>query len=261
MTSGIPPAARRLRWAPWTLGLGIVGAAYAYSGILDPRRLAAGVPNILQIVGEMFPPNLGILPGLAGPTLETIAMSIVGTSLAVAGAFPLGLLGARNITPHPTLYLAIRGLLNALRAVPELIMGIIFVAAVGFGVLPGILALGVHSIGMLGKFFAEAIEKVDPGPVEAVTATGAGRIQVILFGVLPQVSASLIDYSLYRWEYNFRASTVMGMVGAGGLGFQIVASLRILQYQDVLTCLAVVLAMVTVVDQVGDRIRARIVRT
>jgi phosphonate transport system permease protein len=103
MTSGIPPAARRLRWAPWTLGLGIVGAAYAYSGILDPRRLAAGVPNILQIVGEMFPPNLGILPGLAGPTLETIAMSIVGTSLAVAGAFPLGLLGARNITPHPTL--------------------------------------------------------------------------------------------------------------------------------------------------------------
>ncbi|HYB72337.1 MAG TPA: phosphonate ABC transporter, permease protein PhnE [Candidatus Sulfotelmatobacter sp.] len=248
------------RWAARMLGAGAIGAACAYTGILDPGRLASGVPNILKIVGEMFPPNLGILPGLAGPTLETIAMSVAGTSLAVAAAFPLSLLAARSTAPHPLLSAASRGLFNVLRAIPELIMGILFVAAVGFGVLPGVLALGVHSIGMLGKFFAEAIEKADPGPVEAVAATGAGRMQVILFGVLPQVSASLIDYSLYRWEYNFRASTVMGMVGAGGLGFQIVASLRILQYQDVLTCLAVVLVMVTLVDQVGGRIRARIVR-
>ena len=248
------------RWAAWMLGAGAIGASCAYTGILDPGRLASGVPNILKIVGEMFPPNFGILPGLAGPTLETIAMSVAGTSLAVAAAFPLSLLAARSTAPHPLLSAAARGLFNILRAIPELIMGILFVAALGFGVLPGVLALGVHSIGMLGKFFAEAIEKADPGPVEAVAATGAGRMQVILFGVLPQVSASLIDYSLYRWEYNFRASTVMGMVGAGGLGFQIVASLRILQYQDVLTCLAVVLVMVALVDQVGGRIRDRIVR-
>jgi phosphonate transport system permease protein len=136
-------------------------------------------------------------------------------------------------------------------------MGIIFVAAVGFGLLPGVLALGLHSVGMVGKFFAEAIEHAAVEPIEAVKAAGADNIQVILHGVLPQVLPQMMDVSIYRWEYNFRASTVMGMIGAGGIGFQLVASLRIMQYREVSAILLVILFMVTVVDTLGSRLRKR----
>ena len=137
-------------------------------------------------------------------------------------------------------------------------MGVIFVAAVGFGILPGVLALGLHSAGMLGKFYAEAIETADPGLVEAVEAVGGSRFQVIVFGILPQVVTHFIDYSLYRWEYNFRASTVVGMVGAGGIGFQLIASLRMMQYKDLFTILAVVFVMVQLVDYLGNLVRQKV---
>jgi phosphonate transport system permease protein len=150
-----------------------------------------------------------------------------------------------------------RGLLNTLRSIPELILGIIFVAAVGFGALPGVLALGLHSIGMVGKFFAEAIEHADPAPIEAARAAGASPLQVLLHGVLPQVLPQLADTSIYRWEYNFRASTVMGMVGAGGIGFELMGSLRIMQYQDVSAILLVILVMVTLVDAFSGYLRKR----
>jgi phosphonate transport system permease protein len=136
-------------------------------------------------------------------------------------------------------------------------MGILFVAAVGFGALPGVLALGLHSVGMVGKFFSEAIEHVDEGPVEAVKSAGAGPMQVIFHGVLPQVLPQMADVSLYRWEYNFRASTVIGMVGAGGIGFELMSSLRIMQYQDVSAILLIILLMVTLVDGLGSSLRKR----
>jgi len=148
-----------------------------------------------------------------------------------------------------------RVVLNGLRSVPELIMGIIFVAAVGFGALPGVLALGLHSIGMVGKFFAEAIEHVDEAPVEAARAAGATRLQVLFHAVLPQVLPQFADVSIYRWEHNFRASTVMGMVGAGGIGFELMGSLRIMQYQEVLAILLVILLMVTLVDALSGFLR------
>ncbi len=145
-------------------------------------------------------------------------MSIAGTFIAVVFSLVLGILAARTTSPHPAAYAIARGMLNVLRAIPELIMGIVFVAAVGFGALPGVLALGFHSIGAIGKFFSESIEHADRAAVEAVRATGAGRMQVILHGVLPQVLPQMMDAVFYRWEYNFRASTVMGMVKAGGIG-------------------------------------------
>jgi phosphonate transport system permease protein len=154
-------------------------------------------------------------------------------------------------------YQLARAILNALRTIPELILGIIFVAAVGFGTLPGVLALGLHSIGMIGKFFAEAIEHADEAPVEAVRAAGASPLQVILHGILPQVLPRMADVSVYRWEYNFRASTVMGAVGAGGIGLELIASLRIMQYQSVSAILLLILVMVTLVDGLGGRLRRR----
>ncbi|WP_112160993.1 phosphonate ABC transporter, permease protein PhnE, partial [Klebsiella pneumoniae] len=189
--------------------------------------------------------------------IDTLAMSIAGTAIAVVCSLVVAFVAARNTAPHPLVFGVARVLLNALRSVPELIMGIIFVAAVGFGALPGVLALGLHSVGMVSKFFAEAIEHVDEAPVEAARAAGATPMQVLLHAVLPQVTPQFADVAIYRWEYNFRASTVMGMVGAGGIGFELMGSLRIMQYQEVAAILLVILAMVTLVDAFSGVLRKR----
>lgn len=237
--------------------LAIVAAAAWYVGLLDFGVLADGVPAILTLAGEAVPPDFSNARNWFKPLVDTLAMSIAGTAIAVLFSFPLAFLAARNTAPHPLVFHMARTLLNALRSVPELIMGIIFVAAVGFGALPGVLALGLHSVGMVGKFFAEAIEHVDEAPVEAARAAGATPLQVLFHAVLPQVMPQFADVSIYRWEYNFRASTVMGMVGAGGIGFELMGSLRIMQYQEVSAILLVILLMVTLVDGLSGHLRKK----
>jgi len=227
-----------------------------YVGLFDLERLGEGIPSLFSLLWEMMPPNFTDGPKWIKPLIDTLAMSIAGTALAVGFSLPLGFLAARNTTPHPVVYQAARAVLNGLRSIPELIMGIVFVAAVGFGALPGVLALGLHSIGMVGKFFAEAIEHVNQAPVEAARATGASSLQVVAYGILPQVLPQMADVAVYRWEYNFRASTVMGMVGAGGIGFELMASLRLMQYQDVSAILIVILLMVTLVDGFSAHLRS-----
>lgn len=235
----------------------VVLIAAHYVGLLDYRKLADGLPAIQTLFSETIPPNFTEWRNWIKPLVDTLAMSIAGTALAVSLSLSLAILAARNTTPHPLVYQIARGLLNALRSVPELILGILFVAAVGFGALPGVLALGLHSVGMVGKFFAEAIEHADSGPIEAARAAGGSRLQVILHGVLPQVLPQMADTAIYRWEYNFRASTVMGMVGAGGIGFELMGSLRIMQYQEVSAILLVILAMVTLVDTFSSYLRRK----
>lgn len=225
------------------------------SGLLDAGRLSEGVPDFFSLLCEMLPPDFSKISGWLGPVADTLAMSVAGTALAIAFSLPLGFLAARNTSPNSMVYGAARLVLNLLRSVPELIMGIIFVAAVGFGALPGVLALGFHSVGMVGKFFAEAVEHVDPKPVEAARAAGAGPLQCALTAVLPQVLSQMADVAVYRWEYNFRASTVLGAVGAGGIGFELIGSLRILEYREVSAIIIVILAMVTLVDAFGSRLR------
>jgi phosphonate transport system permease protein len=210
------------RWQKTTLQvlavIAIILLASWYVDLLNFEKLAEGLPAIGTLAGESFPPDFTNIANWFSPLLDTLAMSIAGTAIAVFFSIPLAFLAARNTSPHPLVFQVSRIILNALRSVPELIMGIIFVAAVGFGALPGVLALGLHSIGMVGKFFAEAIEHVDEAPVEAARAAGASKMQVLYHAVLPQVMPQFADVSIYRWEYNFRASTVMGMVGAGGIG-------------------------------------------
>lgn len=237
--------------------LSVILVASWYVDLLDFRTLANGIPAIATLMAESFPPDFRNILDWVYPLLDTLAMSVAGTAIAVIASVPLAFLAARNTSPHPLVYHVTRTTLNALRSIPELIMGIIFVAAVGFGALPGVLALGLHSIGMVGKFFAEAIEHVDEAPVEAATATGATRLQVLYHAVFPQVLPQFADVSIYRWEYNFRASTVMGMVGAGGIGFELMGSLRIMQYQEVSAILIVILFMVTLVDGLSGRLRKR----
>lgn len=235
----------------------VIGACCTLVGLFDVQRLSTGIPDIVSLVGEMLPPDFSDWSSWIRPLIDTLAMSVAGTSLAVAFALPLALAAARSTAANPVVYVLGRGLLNTLRSIPELIMGIIFVAAVGFGALPGVLALGLHSVGMVGKFFAESIERADRAPIEAIRATGATQSQVVAHGIFPQVLPEMVDVAVYRWEYNFRASTVLGLVGAGGIGFELLASLRTLRYEEVSALLLVVLATVTVVDALGTLLRRR----
>ncbi|MEM1308254.1 MAG: phosphonate ABC transporter, permease protein PhnE [Cyanobacteria bacterium P01_H01_bin.153] len=228
--------------------------------LFDGERLVAGLPAIAQLLGEMWPPDFSRLPQWIRPIVDTLAMSIAGTAIAVGLSLPLCFLAACNTTPHPVLFHLTRTLFNIARAIPELILGMILVAAVGFGKLPGTLALGLHSVGMMGKFFAETIELSDPAPVEAARSVGATEPQVIVHSVLPQVLPQMADITFYRWEYNFRASMILGAVGAGGIGLEIISALRVLQYQQVSALLLIVLVMVTFVDGLSSYLRTGFVK-
>jgi phosphonate transport system permease protein len=244
-----------------SLGLAVAAtgmAALWFAGFFDAERLADGLPALGQLFSEMVPPDFSRWQHWLRPLADTLAMSIAGTALAVVFSLPLALLAARNTTPHPIVYHAARTLLSFLRSVPELIMGIVFVAAVGFGALPGVLALALHSVGMVGKFYAEAIEHADGKPIEAAGAAGATRVQVVTHAVLPQVVPQLADVTIYRWEYHFRASTVLGIVGAGGIGFELIAALRLIRYDQVSAILLTILACVLVVDAIGAWLRGKL---
>jgi phosphonate transport system permease protein len=148
--------------------------------------------------------------------------------------------------------------LNALRSINELVFALIFVAAVGLGPFAGVLAIALHATGMLAKFCAEEVEGVDRGPIEAMQATGAGRLQVILFGIVPQVVPAFVSYSVYRFDVSIRAATILGLVGAGGLGFSLIKTMKLFLYHQTATCILVIFVLVAVSDWLCARIRARI---
>lgn len=248
-------AARARRGLVLAATLAVVIASMWLTGLLDPKRFADAWPAVVQLSSEMFPPDFGRLDRWIWPIIDTVAMSIAGTAIAVVLSLPLALAAASNTTPNQVVYQFSRLLLNLLRSIPELIMGIILVAMVGFGALPGVLALGLHSVGMVGKFFAESIEHIDAKPVEAARAAGATSPQVVWHAVLTQAMPQLADITIYRWEYNFRASTVLGAVGAGGIGFELIAALRVLEYAQVSAILLCILVCVTVVDGLGATLR------
>lgn len=233
-------------------------AALALTGFFDAARFIEGAPAIAQLASEMVPPDFSRWRSWLRPLLDTLAMSIAGTALAVLLSVPLSLLAAPNTAPNAVVCRLARTLLAGMRSVPEIILGILFVAAVGFGALPGVLALALHSVGMVAKFYAEAIEHVDPKPLEAASAAGASRSQVIAHAVLPQVLPQLADITIYRWEYHFRASAVLGIVGAGGIGFELMAALRLIKYDEVAAILLTILACVVLVDGLGAQLRRRL---
>ncbi|MEM8602644.1 MAG: phosphonate ABC transporter, permease protein PhnE [Cyanobacteria bacterium P01_H01_bin.121] len=239
---------------------GIILCCFILVGMFDSVRIIKGIPAIGRLLSEMFPPDFSRFPEWITPIIDTLAMSVAGTVIAATLSLPLSLLAARNTSPHHSLFLLTRSILNVTRAVPELILGMILVAAIGFGKLPGTLALGIHSVGMLGKFFAESIELSSPEPVEAARAVGATKPQVIVHGILPQVLPRMASITLYRWEYNFRASIVLGSVGAGGIGVEIISALRILKYQQVSALLIVVFIVVTFVDSLSSYLRKDFVK-
>jgi phosphonate transport system permease protein len=221
-------------------------------------RLVRGFPWMWDFVRRMVPPDLAVLPAALAGALTTVEIALLGTALAAALAVPLGFLSARNVAP-PGVYYAVRAGLNFFRSIDTLVYALLFVAAVGLGPFPGMLAVVAYTTTSLAKLYSETIEGIDPGPVDAIRATGATRLQVLRFGVFPQVLPLFLSYVLYRFESNVRAATVLGFVGAGGIGLYLQTYLRMIDYPAASTVLLVTVVMVMAVDFASARIRARLV--
>jgi phosphonate transport system permease protein len=243
--------------AAW-LGVAILFVAVAWHIDADPVRLARGLPWMWDFVRRMVPPDFRVLRSALVGAVGTIEIALLGTGLAAALAIPLGFLSARNVSP-PAVYYAVRAALNFFRSIDTLVYALLFVAAVGLGPFPGMLAVVAYTTTSLAKLYSETIEGIDPGPVDAIRATGATRLQVLRFGMLPQVLPLFLSYVLYRFESNVRAATVLGFVGAGGIGLYLQTYLRMIDYPAASTVLLVTVVMVMVVDFASARIRARLV--
>jgi phosphonate transport system permease protein len=188
----------------------------------------------------------------------TIQIALWGTLLAIALAIPLGLLAARNVSP-PWVQQPVRRLLDLMRALPVLVIGIMFIVAVGVGPLPGVLALAFNTGGVLGKLFSEAVETVDPRPVEGVRATGAAPLQQVVWGVIPQVAPLWTSYALYRFESNSRDATVLGLIGAGGIGQVLMDSLNGFHFDETAMIVIVIVAAVSLIDLLSQAMRGRLI--
>jgi phosphonate transport system permease protein len=243
--------------AAW-LGAVALLAVIAWHIEANPARLVRGAPWMWDFVRRMVPPDLRVLPAALVGAVATIEIALLGTGLAAALAVPLGFLSARNVAP-PTLYYGVRTALNFFRSIDTLVYALLFVAAVGLGPFPGMLAVVAYTTTSLAKLYSETIEGIEPGPVDAIRATGATRLQVLRFGILPQVLPLFLSYVLYRFESNVRAATVLGFVGAGGIGLYLQTYLRMIDYPAASTVLLVTVVMVMLVDFASARIRARLV--
>jgi phosphonate transport system permease protein len=220
-----------------------------------PQDLVTGIHGMADILRRAMPPDFAKFDAELWPALETIDIAIFGTIAGVTMALPLAVLAAANVTPSRALYYAARGIIGFTRAVPDLVWALFFVTAVGLGPFPGGLALAVHSIGMLGRLFAETIEHMDMAPIDALALTGARPLQIFSHGVIPSVLPALLGIGLFRLDENIRASLVLGFVGAGGIGFQLLTAMNLFQYREVSLLLIVVFVIVFVAERLSAVLR------
>lgn len=248
----------RLRFA----GLLLVGIALYVAALrvadVSLTRLLDGLPRLATWASRAWPPDLSEIGILSIRALETIGMATVGTSFGILLAAPLCLLAARNVTRSRWLNHPARAILNALRGIDSFIFALILVAAVGLGPFAGVLGLALHAAGSIAKLWAEAIETIEPGPIDAVRLTGASPLRTIRYALLPDALPSLTSIALYMWEWSVRASTVLGVVGAGGIGQELKNSVDLLQFDRVFTILMLILAMVTAIDAASAWLRRRL---
>ncbi|HEY1544918.1 MAG TPA: phosphonate ABC transporter, permease protein PhnE [Xanthobacteraceae bacterium] len=223
-----------------------------------PQDLVTGVHGMADIVRRAVPPDFEKFATELWPALETIDIAIFGTFGGVVLAIPLAVLAASNVSPSRPVYFVARAIIGFCRAVPDLVWALFFVTAVGLGPFPGGLALAVHSIGMLGRLFAETIEQMDMAPIDALALTGARRIQIFTHGVMPSVLPSLLGISLYRLDENIRSSLVLGFVGAGGIGFQLLTAMNLFQYREVSLLLIITFVIVQAAERLSAILRERI---
>ncbi|RBP65704.1 phosphonate transport system permease protein [Brevibacterium sanguinis] len=241
---GLPVAAVILLWS-------FVGAEF------DFAELSAGAVNMGDFLSQMFPPTWDKLPTIVELLVETLQMAIVGTVLGAVLSLIVAFGAASTIAPK-WLYYPTRWLMNVIRSLPDLVFALMFVSAVGLGPFAGILAMTIGSIGSIGKIFAEAMEAVDRGPVTAMEAVGASKRQIIHYGIVPQASPMLVSYTLLLFEGNVRGATILGMVGAGGIGLELTTAMRMYDYGHLSAIVICIIVLVTVIDQASAIIRRKI---
>jgi phosphonate transport system permease protein len=240
----------------------LVGIAIAIQTLIvveaRPQDLITGVHGMADLIRRAMPPDFSKLPAAVWPTLQTVDIALFGTFVGIIIAVPLALLAAANMTPSRYAYYAARAIIGFTRAVPDLVWALLFVTAVGLGPFPGGLALGVHSVGMLGRLFAETIEQMDMAPIHALQLTGARRIQVFSHGIIPSILPALLGISLYRLDENIRSSLVLGFVGAGGIGFELLTAMNLFQYQEVSLLLIIIFVIVLGAERLSATLRERL---
>ena len=238
------------------VGLALV-AWSAYGAKFDVLQLGEGAANMGTFLARMFPPDFGKLPLILRLLLETLQMAIVGTVLGAGLSLLMAFGAAANIAPR-WVYYPCRWVMNIIRSLPDLVIALMFVSAVGLGPFAGILAMTVGSIGSIGKIFAEAMEAVDRGPITAMESVGASRRQIVQYAVLPQAMPMLTSYTLLLFEGNVRGATILGLVGAGGIGLELTTAMNRYEYGHLAAMVLCIIVLVTAIDQVSAVIRRRI---
>ncbi len=238
----------------------VIVYSWALQGLkVDLQLLKNSWPYVTDFVSRLWPPNLEVLDVALKALIETVQMSLWGTTIGAIISLPIAVLSARNLAPRPLRWLA-NFIQNAVRSVPSIVLGLLFVAATGLGAPAGTLALGIYTVGYLGKFYQEAIEAVDPRSIESLQVSGASWLQIAQYGILPQVVPLGLGYTLYMFEYNIRAASVLGVVGAGGIGFELVSYIRGFEYTKATTMMLVLLVVVTAIDALSSQLRQRLER-
>jgi phosphonate transport system permease protein len=247
------------RWLGPAIVLAVLAAlvwSLADLGLLDPELLLRGAQNLAIFARDLVPPDLSVLPTVWQAMVETLQIAFVGTMLGFFLALPAAL-AASPILVWSAVAAVIRLVLAFVRTVPSLLWAIIFVVAVGPSAGAGALAIALYSLGYLGKLFYELFEGVDPEVLEAVRGVGAGRLQLARYALLPEAANALLAQLIFMFEYNVRASSILGFVGAGGIGFYLIGYIQTLQYQRMTTALLVTLAVVVVIDRLSVLLRRR----
>ncbi len=214
--------------------------------------------QIADFLSRMFPPDFKYFGKIMPALWDTITISVYGTGIAVIISFFFAILAAKNTSPNPVIRMVVLTLIVASRSVNSMIWAMILVQLVGPGLFAGVLAIAIRSIGMVSKLFYEAIEEIDTEPIEAITATGASKMQVLVYGYLPQVMPSFVGTSVYRWENNIRESTIIGIVGGGGIGLLLNSAINMLAWNRVLSILIVILITVVFAEWVSATVRKAI---
>ncbi|NUL44408.1 phosphonate ABC transporter, permease protein PhnE [Cellulosimicrobium funkei] len=248
------PRARVMLGVPIVIVLLIwsfIGAEFNFA------KLGEGAVNMGEFLSRMFPPTWDKIDIIIELLIETLQMAIVGTALGAVLSLIVAFGAASNIAPT-WLYYPTRWIMNVIRSLPDLVFALMFVSAVGLGPFAGILAMTIGSIGSIGKIFAEAMEAVDRGPVTAMQAVGASRRQIVQFAVLPQAAPNLVSYTLLLFEGNVRGATILGMVGAGGIGLELTTAMKMYDYGHLSAIVICIIVLVTIIDQASAIIRRRI---
>lgn len=252
-----PPGASRLL----LVGIAVFLAITAWAVIgLGPNfaRILANISKAPKIISEFWPPDLGFAPTTADGMIETFQMAVLATALGSLIALPVAFLASRISAPNGLVLYLDRTILSVVRSVPDILYAIIFVSVLSIGPLPGILALILFNIGIIGKLLSETVDGIDPGPIEAARASGANHTQMVWSSVMPQVLPNYVAYALYTFELNIRASAVVGFVGAGGIGLVLDTQRKFFAYDRVAMIVLELFVMVVIIELISERLRRRL---